>query len=116
MAVLDLSARTGTPRDQHRYTTANANWQEILLPDWVRRVSVSPQLLSCRVVGVADPVANVTGEGTLAAGDRYKTIPADAEYTIPMTAGRDNANQVRLFILTPANTDIELALEANEAG
>lgn len=102
------------PRATFTYSETTATWTQILLPDWARRLSISPQALAIKVVASAD-TAITDGDAYVSdISDDAETIAADAKYSISVTSGRNNKDQVSVFVYASATTTIELAAEEKE--
>jgi hypothetical protein len=78
-------------------------------------LSISPQALEIKVVASAD-TALTDGDAYVSdIADDAETIYANDKLSISLTSGRNNKDQIPVFVYASATTTIELAAEEKEA-
>ncbi len=100
------------PRSIHRWNQADTKWEEVLPPAWARRIVLTFEgqdgFLSH---SVADDATF-----TNAIAQRAEDVTGDTKYSVPLTAGRGNKPQKRVFVRVPAAGDITVVAEESEVG
>jgi hypothetical protein len=97
-----------------RYTEAAATWTQILLPEWARRVQISPVTNAASVIVASVP--GVTDGAAFTGSENFESVAGNSKYSIPVTPGRSPTPQSTVFLRVAASTVIEISVEEGEAG
>lgn len=117
-----MAAKTGLAaaepaRQTIAFSETSQTWTQVTMPDWARRVVISPQAnpINVRVVSVSGLTEGQAFTTTVNHGS--ESVAGDAKYTIPLTGGRGNVPQCEVWVQCPTNpTVVEVSVEDNEDG